>query len=94
MTFVKHDEQKPRFSLIPVDTLQAVIRVLELGAKKYGANNWQKCKEPKRYYDAAQRHLLAYASGETRDDESGESHLAHAICCVMFLSELEGPYGL
>jgi len=87
--FVKHDQKKPRFSLLPLDTLQSVIRVMELGAAKYGADNWHKCTEPKRYYDAAMRHILAFAGGEAMDDESGESHLAHAICCLMFWNELE-----
>ena len=87
--FVKHDQQKPRFSLIPLNTLQAVIRVMELGAAKYGADNWKKCTEPIRYYDAAMRHITAFAGGERLDDESKESHLAHAICCLMICNELE-----
>ena len=49
----KHDQSKPRFSLIPVGTLNAVIRVLEFGASKYAENNWQTVPDARRrYYDA------------------------------------------
>ncbi len=87
--FVKHDTGKPRADLLPPRALLAVARVLALGAKKYGPNNWHKCQEPPRYVGAALRHVLAYMSGEKRDAESGESHLAHAACCVLFLLELD-----
>ena len=38
-----------------------------------------------RYYDAMQRHIDAWWQGEQKDPETGEHHLAHAICCGMFL---------
>ena len=45
-----------------------------------------KVENPKeRYYDAAMRHLYAWFNGEPKDIETGESHLAHAICCLLFL---------
>ena len=91
--FVKHSKDKPRFSLIPLDTLQAVIRVLEHGAAKYGSDNWKKCKDPFEYYDACMRHIMKFVSGEKIDGGekgSGESHLANAICCLMIWNELEG----
>jgi hypothetical protein len=42
-----------------------------------------------RYVDALLRHAFAYVRGEKRDPESGEHHLAHAVCCAMYLVELE-----
>jgi ribosomal protein L32 len=36
---------------------------------------------------------MSWWGGEQRDPETGENHLAHAICCVAFLleEEEEGP---
>lgn len=82
----KFDIGKPRFSLLPPHTLSPVLRVLEIGAVKYSVNNWMKVENPKeRYYNAAMRHLYAWFNGEPKDLETGESHLAHAICCLLFL---------
>jgi hypothetical protein len=87
--FVKHDSGKPRAELLPPRALLAVSRVLALGAAKYGPDNWHRCTEPRRYVGAALRHVLAYMAGEKTDAESGESHLAHAACCILFLLELD-----
>jgi hypothetical protein len=82
----KFDAQKPRFSLIPKGVLAPVINVLEFGAQKYSEGNWARVQNSRsRYFDAAQRHLDAWWQGESKDVETGESHLAHAICCLMFL---------
>ncbi|MCO8087219.1 dATP/dGTP diphosphohydrolase domain-containing protein [Acinetobacter indicus] len=82
----KHDKQKPRMSLLPKGALNAVIRVLEFGASKYQVDNWKHVPDAKtRYYDAMQRHIDAWWQGEQKDPETGEHHLAHAICCGMFL---------
>ena len=34
------------------------------------------------------RHINAYQRGEAADLESGKSHLAHAVCSLMFVLEL------
>ena len=88
MKFTKHDSGKRRFSLIPAKALNAIIDALEYGAQKYDDNNWAKCEDPKRYWDAAQRHLWAWLEGETHDQESGLHHLAHAGVNIMFLYAL------
>ena len=86
----KFDDSKPRFSLIPAEALPPVLRVLEFGAAKYSENNWRYVPNAHtRYFDAAHRHLASLWSGETEDAETGESHLAHAIRCLMFLLSLE-----
>ena len=82
----KLDQNKPRMSLLPKGALNAVIRVLEFGATKYQVDNWRHVPDAKtRYYDAMQRHIDAWWQGEQKDPETGEHHLAHAICCGMFL---------
>lgn len=83
---VKYDHGKPMPRLLPPSALLAIARVLTFGAKKYSPDNWKHVAGAKeRYLDAMFRHLLAYNSGEEKDPESGESHLAHMGCCLMFL---------
>ncbi len=83
---VKYDSGKPMPRLLPPSALLAIARVLTFGAKKYSPDNWKHVKGAKeRYLDAMMRHILAYNSGEINDPESGENHLAHAGCCLMFL---------
>lgn len=83
---IKHDQSKPRASLLPKGALNAVINVLEFGARKYAIDNWKTVPDAKtRYYDAMQRHIDSWWQGEKKDPETGQSHLAHAICCGMFL---------
>jgi hypothetical protein len=86
----KHDSDKPRFSLVPRLALSAVVGVLEYGAKKYAPENWREVPDARtRYFDAAHRHLGAWWAGETHDPESKQHHLGHALCCLLFLLELE-----
>lgn len=58
-----------------------------MGADKYGRFNW--CDEgvtASIYYDAIQRHMLAWYSGEENDDEDKMSHLSHVMaCCAVLL---------
>jgi hypothetical protein len=84
----KFDGDKLEFGLLPPLALEEVVRVLTFGAKKYERNNWQKVPESKRrYFDAMERHIWAWKKGEKLDTESGIHHLAHAMCCLMFLYE-------
>lgn len=86
----KHDQSKPRFSLLPQAPLWQVV-VLEFGAGKYGADNWQAVDNAReRYFNACHRHLSAWWTGETVDGESGLPHLAHAVCCLLFLMWFDG----
>ncbi|EME4812556.1 hypothetical protein R7T79_003192 [Acinetobacter baumannii] len=86
----KFDSEKPRFSLIPKGSLAPVINVLEYGARKYSEDNWRKVPNAQtRYFDAAHRHLNAWWNGQTLDPETGESHLAHTVSCLLFLIALE-----
>lgn len=83
---VKYDNDKPQWSLLPFRALKEVVEVLTYGAKKYAPDNWKKVPDARRrYIDAGFRHLTAYASGEKHDPETGKHHLAHAICCMLYL---------
>ena len=81
---VKADAGKPRWSLLPWLQVRHVVQVLTFGSLKYSDNNWQKV-EPYRYKDAIGRHWQAYMAGEKTDEESGYPHLAHLVCCALFL---------
>ena len=86
----KHDSGKPLMGAVPPNALLAVARVLTFGAQKYGRDNWRKVANAEtRYLDAALRHINAYQRGEAVDPESGESHLTHAVCSLMFMLELK-----
>jgi len=82
---VKHDADKLEWSLLPMREVEEVIKVLMHGAKKYSRDNWMHVKPKERYLDAALRHLTARAKGEILDPESGLQHLAHSVCCILFL---------
>jgi hypothetical protein len=83
---VKYDEDKLQWSLLPFRALKEVVAVLGFGAKKYAPDNWQRVPDAStRYVDAAFRHLTDWQLKERLDGETGKSHLAHAICCLLFL---------
>ncbi len=91
---VKADSGKPPMSMLPGHSLMAVARVLDTGAAKYGRDNWRQGFSYSRLVDAAMRHIFAFQEGEDLDLETGESHIAHATCCLLFLLhylELEIP---
>jgi hypothetical protein len=85
---VKHDTDKPDLSLVSPIWITGVARVLTFGKKKYAAHNWRKGIETSRLLAACLRHIFAFLSGEDRDPETGECHLDHASCCLMFAREL------
>lgn len=88
---VKHDSSKIRMELLPVNAMSQIAKVFTFGAKKYDDFNYMKNGGLKtsRVYGALLRHVFAWFGGETREPETGESHLAHAGCCIMILLELE-----
>ena len=85
-TGVKFDRDKPQWTLVPFKAFDEVVKVLTIGARKYAPDNWKKVPNARqRYIDAAFRHMSAYAGGEKLDAETGKNHLAHAVCCMLFL---------
>lgn len=81
----KFDQGKPPLGLLPASALTEIAKVLLHGKKKYGAHNWRAGMDWSRLYDASLRHKFAFINGEDIDPESGLSHLAHALCCDLFL---------
>ena len=91
----KFDGGKLEYGLLPPFALEETVKVLTFGAQKYERDNWQKVPDSKRrYFDAMQRHIWSWKQGEKIDSESGIHHLAHAMCCLMFLYEHDIIYSL
>ena len=87
---IKYDGKKPKMHLLPPKAILEVAKVLTFGAQKYDEENWRKLDNLQaRYSSGALRHIFAHIDKEELDPESGLSHLAHAICCLLFKLEIE-----
>jgi hypothetical protein len=74
---MKFDDNKPQHHLLIDEFIDEMIKVREMGARKY---------EFSRYQDAIKRHLKAFNSGEDIDpEEGGRHHMAHIAISAMFL---------
>lgn len=82
---LKFDSGKNKISLIPTEVINGMADVLTFGASKYGKLNWLNGIDYSRLIDAANRHLLAFQSGEDLDKESNKSHLLHCMVNLAFL---------
>ena len=89
---MKFDDGKPDWSLVPFESLEGMVKVLEFGAKKYAGWNWTNDGgfPYTRVLRSCLRHLFAYMRGEDNDPESGLSHIHHAMCNLLFISHYIG----
>ena len=86
---LKFDDNKLPVNLLSSEALLQTAAVLKFDADKYSEHNWRQGFAWSRPLAAAMRHIMAFNDGEDKDPESGLSHLAHAMCCIMFLLEFE-----
>ena len=87
---IKYDSEKPKMNLLPPKAIMEVAKVLTFGAEKYDSENWRKLDDlQNRYTAGALRHIFAHMDGEELDPETNLSHLAHAMCCLLFKLEIE-----
>lgn len=86
---VKLDQGKVRMDLLPPELLFGVATILEFGANKYAARNWEKGMDWGRVFGALMRHMWAWWRGEKNDPETGYSHLWHAATNIAFLIAYE-----
>jgi hypothetical protein len=84
MAGLKEIKGKLEWSLLDYEAMEEVIRVLEKGAVKYGADNYKKGLNRYQVLDAMQRHLVELMKGNEEDEETFYHHAAHIICNAMF----------
>lgn len=79
--------------LLPPAALEHTAWVQGLGASKYGPYNWRDSGvSVSTYIGAIMRHLMAIASGQWLDPESGRPHAAHiaASCNILMDADAHG----
>jgi len=81
----RHNNGKPLYSLLPLESLEGVVRVLEFGAKKYAKNQWKLGLTEESCLDSMMRHLSKELEGIKLDEESGLEHIDHMICNLLFI---------
>jgi len=90
MDGIKYDQNKLRWDLMPELAEKEVVKVLTHGSLKYDDDNWAKVDNLKqRYFAAMRRHVSDWRLNEKYDKESNYHHLAHAICCLIFILQTE-----
>ena len=83
---LRYNEGKLKWSLVDFKSLESMVKVLEMGAKKYAPYNWKKGMPVSEVSESLLRHMFAFLEGEDTDPESGIDHLGHVLCNAMFLS--------
>ncbi len=82
----RYNNGKPQYSLINLECLEPMVRVLEFGAQKYSRNNWLKGMEQTQILNSMLRHISKLLNGELIDEESGLSHIGHIQANALFLA--------
>ena len=81
------DDGKPQMSLIDPLFIKACASVLTKATAggKYTPHNWRNGIEVSRLLNSCLRHINEFADGTDIDPESGEPHIVHAACNLMFI---------
>jgi hypothetical protein len=85
MSAKKDKTNKPDLSLIPYCVEAQVAQAMQFGEAKYGRYNYLKGHDISTIIAAAKRHIGKYYEGEDNDQESGVSHIAHAMANLLML---------
>lgn len=86
---MKKDYGKLPWHLLPGDSVEEIVKVLDFGAKKYAPRGWEAGMDWSRIFSALMRHMWAWWFKRGTDPDTGLSHLAHAGCCILFLLAYE-----
>jgi hypothetical protein len=79
----------PRYDLIKSSLLDRLAARLELGASKYGENNYQKGLADKEFLADRYNHILAHLLAYKTDGCKNDDNLAAAAFGIMLLMEAE-----
>lgn len=77
-----------RIDLLPPEGLAAAGRVMDGGRSKHTIGSWRSLP-PEDQLAKVFRHINRWQRGEFVDQESGQSHLAHAAVRLLMLCEME-----
>jgi hypothetical protein len=86
---LRHNQDKDRWDLLPLDAVEQVVKVLTAGARKYAEHNWERGMKFGICQASMMRHIVKSSRGEKFDEESGLPHMAHAACNALFLLAYE-----
>lgn len=90
--FKKFDQDKLQWHLMPEDALEEIVKVLMIGAKKYGDFNWldnANQVQLTRYLNAMERHLKSLKRGRDRDAETNLLEAAHVATNALFVITMQ-----
>jgi hypothetical protein len=80
--------RKAYFSVIPWGVIAELGLAMLEGARKYGRHNYRVAGvRASVYFDAADRHMKEWWEGVDTDKDSGLSHIAKAIACLVVLRD-------
>jgi len=85
ITADRFNEGKMAWELVDFESLKPLVEVLMFGATKYSKDNWKKGQAITELLGSLFRHIIAFQNGEDLDEESGKSHIGHAMCNLMFI---------
>ena len=85
ITADRFNEGKMAWELVDFESLEPLVEVLMFGATKYSKDNWKKGQAITELLGSLLRHIIAFQKGEDLDEESGKSHIGHAMCNLMFI---------
>nr|MBA3583912.1 hypothetical protein [Gemmatimonadota bacterium] len=80
--------KKAPLTLVPPSAIIAIAEAMGNGADKYGPFNWRDQPiQVRTYVEAALRHLYAFLDGQWAAEDTGISHLAHAMAGLAILND-------
>ncbi len=80
--------KKAPLTLVPPSAVIAMAEAMAVGAAKYGPFNWRDQPiQVRTYVEATLRHLYAFLDGQARAEDTGVSHLAHAMAGLAILND-------
>lgn len=80
--------KKAPLSVVPAALVLAAAPAMAVGANKYGPFNWRGQKvQAMTYVEAVLRHLYAWVDGQDLAEDTGVSHIGHAIAGLGILAD-------
>jgi len=89
---LRYNNDKLKWSLMDHTCFESMIKVLEMGAKKYSKDNWKKGMPLSEVFESMLRHIFSMLNGEMIDKESKLSHIGHIQCNTMFIDYILRKY--